>query len=399
MSIWLKHRVKIQVAVVMLVVFTAGFAMGTAIHPSYAQQPPAAIGDVDEAFAPMWEVYDTIKARYVDRDLVEVPALVDGAIKGMVDSLGDQFSAYMTPEDYTLFQSELSGNVEGIGVVINTDEETGEVSVVTVLEGAAAKEAGVLPGDVFWEVDGQSVIGLNQTELASLVRGPAGSEVTVTFRRGEEFVTFTMTRVRFEVPNVESEILEGDIAYITMAEFSSRSREQVDAALEEVDVNNRKGLIFDLRGNPGGLLTSAVDMGSLFIEDGVLLYEAFGDGSEQTFTANGNFGGINVPIVVLIDEGSASASELLAGAIKDYEIATLIGETTFGKGTVQTIQPLSNEGGLRLTIARWLTPNRNWIHEQGVEPDMVVEWDPATAEEFAGPDPQLQAAIDFLNQQ
>src|SRR5262245_5064805 len=133
MSIWLKHRVKIQLAVVLLCVFTAGFAMGTITHPSIAQEP-AAIGDVEEAFGPMWEVYDAIKARYVDRDLVDVPTLVDGAIKGMVDSLGDQFSAYMTPQDYTLFQSELSGDVEGIGVVINTVEETGEIVVVTVLE-------------------------------------------------------------------------------------------------------------------------------------------------------------------------------------------------------------------------------------------------------------------------
>ncbi len=395
MSIWLQHRVKIQVAVVILVVFAAGFAMGTAIHPSFAQGP-AAIGGVDEAFNPMWEVYDAIKARYVDRDLVEVPKLVDGAIKGMVESLGDKFSSYMSPEDYTMFQSELSGEVEGIGVVIDTNKDTGDIMVVTVLDGAAAKQAGVLPGDIFWKVDGTSVAGMDQTKLASLVRGPAGSDVTVTFKRGDQFIDIKMTRVKFQVPNVTSKILDSDIAYIRMGEFSSTSRQQVDEALKTVDVNNRKGLIFDLRGDPGGLLTVAIDMGSLFIKDGVLLYEAFGDGSEQIFTANGNYGNITVPIVVLIDEGSASASELLAGALKDRGVATLIGEKSFGKGTVQTIQPLSNNGGLRLTIARWLTPNRNWIHEQGITPDIVVEWNPKTPEELALPDPQLQAAVDFL---
>jgi len=395
MSIWLKHRVKIQVAVVLLCVFTAGFAMGAVTHPGYAQEP-AAIGDVDAAFDPMWEVYNLIKTRYVDRDLVEVPKLVDGAIKGMVDSLGDQFSAYMDPEDYTLFQSELSGDVEGIGVVINTDKDTGDIVVVTVLDGAAAKEAGVLPGDIFWEVNGEKVTGLNQTELAGLVRGPAGTEVTITFKRGEEFVEITMTRVHFQVPNVTSKILDSDIAYISMAQFSAQSRAQVDQALKDVDINNRKGLIFDLRGDPGGLLTSAIDMGSLFIKDGVLVYEAFGDGTEQTYEANGNYGNITVPIVVLVDEGSASASELLAGALKDTGVATLIGEKTFGKGTVQNIQPLSNNGGIRLTIARWLTPKRSWIHELGITPDIVVEWNPKTPEELAAPDPQLQAAVDFL---
>jgi carboxyl-terminal processing protease len=181
-----------------------------------------------------------------------------------------------------------------------------------------------------------------------------------------------------------------------MQQFSELSREQVDEALAAVDVNSRSGLIFDLRGNPGGLLTSAVDIGSLFIEDDVLLYEVFADGSEEIFRSNGDYGNIEVPIVVLIDEGSASASELVSGAIKDYGVATLIGETTFGKGTVQNIQPLSNEGALRLTIARYLTPNRTWIHDVGVTPDIIIEWNPQTVDEINGPDPQLQAAIELL---
>jgi carboxyl-terminal processing protease len=253
-----------------------------------------------------------------------------------------------------------------------------------------------LPGDIFWEVNGEAVIGMNQTDLAAAVRGPAGTDVNITFKRGEDMIEMTITRVRFQVPNIETEILDNNIAYISMAEFTALAREQVDAALDELDVNSRTGLIFDLRGNPGGLLTSAVDMGSLFIEEGVLLYEAFADGSEEIFQASGDYGNITVPIVVLIDETSASASELIAGAIKDTGVATLIGETTFGKGTVQNIQPLSNNGGIRLTVARWLTPNRNWIHEVGVTPDIVVDWDPQTAEDFAAPDPQLQAAVDFL---
>ncbi len=387
------HNARLQTVLLLVVVFAGGFLFGNLTGTN--AQERAIIGDVDEAFAPLWEVFDAIQTRYVDRAEIEVPALVDGAINGMIESLGDEYSGYLSPSAYAQF-NDISGEVEGIGVVIDTVEETGEIVVVTVLRGAAAEAAGVLPGDIFWEVNGEAVMGMNQTDLAAAVRGPAGTDVTIVFKRGEDLLEKTITRVRFQVPNLEYEILDNNLAYISMAEFTAIARDQVDEALEELDVNSRAGLIFDLRGNPGGLLTSAVDMGSLFIKEGVLLYEAFGDGSEEIFEASGDYGNITVPIVILIDETSASASELIAGAIKDTGVATLIGETTFGKGTVQNIQPLSNDGGIRLTVARWLTPNRNWIHEVGVTPDIVVEWDPQTAEDFAAPDPQLQAAVDFL---
>lgn len=368
-------------------VFVAGFALGNL-------NTVQAIGDTDEAFEPLFEVFDIIQDRYVDAADVNVPMLIDGAIQGMVDSLGDQFSGYLTPESFELFNTDLSGNVEGIGVVIRTIEETGQIEVVSLIRGAAAERSGVLPGDIFIAVDGESVEGLNQTELAALVRGPAGTDVQITFLRGEELIDLTITRVSFEVPNVTSELLEEDIAYIRLAEFNSNSLGQLNAAFEELDVNSRAGLIFDLRGNPGGLLTSAVQVASAFIEEGVILYETFGDGSEEVFEATGDYAGVGVPIVVLIDEGSASASELVAGAMRDRGVATLFGETTFGKGTVQTLQPLSNDGALRITIARYLLPSRQWIHDLGVTPDFVVAYNPV--EDGLDVDPQLDAAVDFL---
>lgn len=388
-----KYAQQIQTVVLVIAVFAAGFAFGNLSSISQAQGR-IAISDTDEAFEPFWEAYGYIQTRYVD--VVDVPTLVDGAIAGMVESLGDQYSSYMDPEMYALFDTNISGDVEGIGVVIRTIEETGEIEVGTVLKGAPAEAAGVLPGDIFIEVNGENVVGLNQSELALLVRGPAGSDVEITFRRGEELITLTITRDRFEVPNVESEVLEGDIGYISLADFNSRARSQLDTALDEIQVNELNGLIFDVRGNPGGLLSSAIDVTSAFIEDGVILYEAFGDGTEEVFEANGNYANIQVPIVLLVDETSASASELLAGALKDTGTAVLIGEVTFGKGTVQTVQGLSNDGALRLTVARWLTPNRNWIHEQGVTPDIIVEWDPQSIEELEAGDPQLDAAIEYL---
>jgi len=387
-----KQMPKISTALLLIAVFMGGFLLGNQSNPSQAQD--AAIGNTDDAFAPLFEVYETIQARYVDS--IDTPTLVNGAIRGMVDALEDPFSGYLDPSAFEMFQTDLSGDVEGIGVVIRTDEETERVVVVEVLEGTGAERAGVLPGDIFIEVDGQSVEGLNQSELAALVRGPSGSEVVITFLRGEELVTLTITRVRFEVPNVTYEVLEGNIAYIGMNEFSERSRRQLDEAIAELDVNSRAGLIFDLRGNPGGLLSSAVDVGSAFIEDGVILYESFGDGSEQVFEANGDFAEITVPIVVLVNEGSASASELVSGAMQDRGVATLIGEVTFGKGTVQTLQPLSNNGALRITIARYLLPSRRWIHEVGVTPDIVVPYDPAV--DGVDIDPQLDAAIEFFQE-
>ena len=392
----IRHQYKkITTTLFIIVVFVSGFALGHINSGTFAQDTLFAIGTTDEAFAPLLETFQAIQSRYVDSSQIEVPTLIDGAINGMIDTLDDPYSSYMDPQSYNMFTSDLSGEVEGIGVVIRTEEESGDVIVVSLIRGAAAEAAGVLPGDIFVEVDGEDVRGLNQTELAAIVRGPAGSDVSITFLRDEELITLIITRVRFDVPNVEGKILENDVAYIWLGEFNERSRELIDAALAELDVNSKKGLIFDLRGNPGGLLSSAVDVASIFIEDGVILYESFGDGTEQVFEANGNYANITVPIVVLIDEGSASASELVSGAMQDRGVATLIGEISFGKGTVQTLQELSNTGALRLTIARYLLPSRRWIHELGVEPDIIVPFDGASA--FLDTEnPQLRAAIDYL---
>ncbi len=388
-----KHIKRLQATLLLVSVFALGFVAGNIDNIVQAQT--RGMGDLNQAFGVVEEAFSIIQSRYVDSRELEVPALIDGALNGMVESLGDQFSGYLDSNAYNRFNSDLTGDVEGIGVVIDTIEETMQIRVVSLIKGAAAATAGVLPGDIFWEVNGESVVGFDQNELASIVRGPAGTDVTIMFRRGEEFITFTITRVRFQVPNVEFEVLEGNLAYISLSEFNSRSSSLIQQALTDVDVNSREGLIFDLRNNPGGLLTSVVDVSSLFVQDGVILYETFGDGTEQIFEANGNYFGISVPIVVLVNEGSASASELFAGAVKDRGVATLIGETTFGKGTVQTIQPLSNGGAIRITIARWLTPNRNWIHDFGIAPDIEVPYDAAT--DGIDADPQLDRAIEYIN--
>lgn len=394
MELMRKHHQKLSTALLLVVIFLAGYVIG-GLNTTVSNAQDNAIGDIDEAFAPLYETFQLIQARYVSGDEIDVDTLIDGAITGMIESLDDQFSSYLDPQSFNNFTTQLSGDVEGIGVVIFSNDAE-QIEVQQVFDGTGADQAGVLPGDIFIEVDGIDVTDFDQTQLGNVVRGDAGTTVTITFLRDGEEVTLTITRVRFEVPNVEYELLEeSNVAYISMADFNDRSRGQLDDAIAALDVNSRDGLVFDLRDNPGGTLSSAVDVASAFIEDGVVLYESFADGSEQVFDTNGNYAGITVPIVVLINENSASASELVSGAMQDAGVATVLGEVSFGKGTVQTIQPLSNNGAVRLTIARYLLPSRRWIHEVGVTPDIIIELDEV---EFVDGDPdvQLDGAVDFL---
>lgn len=386
---------QLQMAVTIVLIFLTGFALGNQFAVSAAQgntRPPAGS---EQLFEPFWQVYNLIHSQYIDP--IEGEKLVDGAINGMIAVLDDEFSGYMDPATFPLINEDLSGSIEGIGVVINTLEETGEIEVASVLEGSPARQAGIQSGDIFAKVDGQDVLDMSQLELASLVRGSAGTQVTITMKRGENLIDFVVTRARIEIPNIEWKLLEGDVGYIRLNQFNPEARREIDDALQSLDANNLKGLIVDFRGNPGGLLTSAIDVASAFIKDGVILIEDFGNGEEQILKATGDYSGLSIPLIILVDENSASGSELVAGALQDTRSATIIGEQTFGKGTVQTWNELVNGGGIRLTIARWLTPNRHWIHQQGITPDIIVEWDGDT---YGAPDDsQLETALEYLNSQ
>lgn len=399
MKLWdgLKQRsTHLATSALVAIVFTAGFALGNQYSVG-AQSPFAAPAGSEEEFRAFWQVYNMIQDNYVDPEGEELDqtALIDGAIKGMVDSLGDEFSGYMDAELFPVINQELEGEIQGIGVVIRTIEETSSVEVVSVMIGSPAERAGILAGDVFTTVDGVDVTVITQTELANYVRGPEGSTVNITMRRGDELVDFEVQRERIIIPMIESELLEDNIGYIRLNQFGPSARRDIDAALETMTPESLDGLVFDMRGNPGGLLSTAIDVGSAFIEEGPIVIEDFGNGREQVLNANGDFLNLDIPVVVLVDEASASASELIAGALQDNALATIIGEVTFGKGTVQTWQPLVNGGGIRLTVARWLTPDGHWIHKNGITPDYIVEWNPTSAAEAAD-DVQLQAALDFL---
>lgn len=390
------NRLRIaQFILLMTIVFAAGFAAGTQSGEARAQ---GSLERGEALFRPLLEAFAVIEDQYVDpfgRELRR-EALLDGAIRGMVEALDDEYSGYMDPTSYAFSNSDLAGQFEGIGVVIRRGDNG--IEVVGVMEGTPAAQAGVRVGDVFVEVDGVDVTRDNNLELATKVRGPAGTTVNITFRRGSELIAMEIVRARIDIPNIEQRIIEGtNLGYIRLNQFTSEARQQINQALADLDINSRDGLIFDLRGNYGGLLSSAIEVGSAFIESGPIVIEDFGEGRPETvLSANGSYSGITVPIVVLVDETSASASELVAGALQDLDVATIIGEPTLGKGTVQVWRQLSNGGGVRITIARWLTPKRKWIHGQGITPDIVVEWTPEEAATDDKPDPQLSAAIEYL---
>jgi carboxyl-terminal processing protease len=381
------------VALVVTLIFFVGFALGNQYGVGKAQSATSAPPDAEQAFQPFWQVYNLIQSEYIDK--VDTAKLVDGATKGLVDALGDQFSGYMNPELYKLVNSDLTGEFNGIGVIIHTDDKTGEITVVGLLDGAPAAAAGIQPGDIFTAVNDTDVTGMNQTDLAALVRGAEGTNVKITVERGDQSMDFNIKRAHITVPNIESKVLDDNVGYIKLNQFTASARQDLDNALAAIDVNNRAGLILDLRDNPGGLLTAAIDVGSAFIKSGTVVTEDFGHGNTHVYEATGNYVDIKVPIAVLVNGGSASASELLTGALQDDHLATVIGAQSFGKGTVQSWQDLVNGGGIRLTIAKWLTPTGRWIHKVGITPDIIVDWTPTTYDPTQD-DPQLDAAQQFL---
>lgn len=408
--LWKQSLRTISMPIAFALIFLLGFAFGTQQGALLAQDRPSLTPEQEVLFEPLFQTYDLLQTQYVEP--VDPETLVDGAISGMVDSLDDPYTNYVGPDLFAFVDSDLSGEIEGIGVVISPAEDENEIMIVNVLEDTPAQRSGLEEGDIFVAVNGEEVYGFDNLELAARVRGPAGTTVNLTMRRGDELIDFVVERARIVIPNVETDILEGDIAYIRLSQFSSPARSQIDDALAELNVNSRSGLIFDLRGNPGGFLSTAVEIGALFVEDGTLLTEEFSgnrvdsfevrdgivyrvtDRGESVYTRNAAYANITVPIVVLVDERSASASELVTGAWQDYGVVTVVGETTFGKGTVQTQTELVNGGGVRVTIARWLTPAGSSISGEGVTPDVVV-----SAENDGGAngrDAQLDAAIKVL---
>jgi carboxyl-terminal processing protease len=360
---------------------------------------PAAGGtpaELSTTFRPFWQAWDAVHADYVEQPVDDV-ALMRGAIRGMLQALDDPYTAYMTPEELAINMTHLDGELEGIGATVETDAKTGYTRIVSPMPGSPAEAAGVLPGDLLIEINGEDIAGQDITTVVSKVRGQAGTSVALSIQREgrDELLEFTITRARINIASVEGKLLDGNIGYVKINSFGEKTGGELRSQLQMLLAEKPNGLILDLRGNPGGYLDTAIEVVSQFIPNGVVMLERFGNGDEKTYEALSGGLATEIPLVVLIDKGSASASEIVAGAVKDRGRGTLVGETSFGKGSVQTSKPLTDDGGLRITIARWLTPNGNWIHEQGVEPDVAIE---RTEEDrAANRDPQLDKAIEILS--
>lgn len=358
------------------------------------EQQAATPEELQALFVPFWEAWNIVHEQYVDQP-VNDELLMQGAIRGMMDALGDEQTFYMEPQVYQNETSSLQGQYEGIGAYVDTDGDY--LTIVSPIEGSPAEQAGLLPGDKVIAIDGEDMTGVSPEEARLKVLGPEGTKVTLTVtREGEpEPLEFTITRAQIKIRSAEGKMLENNIAYVDINTFGDKTTQELHAALDDLLPQNPRGIIIDLRNNPGGYLSTAVEVSSEFIDEGVILYEEYGDGRRDEHKALGNGQATDIPLVVLINEGSASASEILAGALQDYERATLVGVKSFGKGSVQNWVPLSNnQGAARVTIARWLTPDERLIDHLGLVPDVVVETIPEDFE--AGRDPQLDAAVETL---
>ncbi len=363
----------------------------------------------NQAFAPLCEAYQKLKAEYVDK--LDDTKLAEGAIQGMFQyGVADPFSGYMAPQQYNQALGDLSGKFEGIGAEMslknlkdpaNLDacaqlSETCVLVVVKPIKDSPAEQAGIRAGDIVTAVNGTSVNGSTMSDQIAKVRGKAGTDVTLGIKRGASTLSVTVTRAEITMSEVETRMLDNDIGYIALHGFSESSPDQFHQELKGLLDRGAQKIIFDLRGNPGGYIEAARTIASEFVDTGtVFTQESAGDA--KTWTALPDYGLAtkpSIPVVVLVDNGSASASEIVSAALKELGRATIIGQHTFGKNTVQVWAPLENDGGVRITISRWFTPDHHSVHPDGVQPDIVVDVPAGTPPEQ---DLVLQRAIEVLD--
>jgi carboxyl-terminal processing protease len=400
------------VAIALVVLLGGGglFLSGYALGSHQASQPGTSAAD-DAAFQPFWDAYHNVSQKYA-LGPVDRTTLVEGAIRGMVEALGDPYSSYLSPQDFQNTLNDISGQFEGIGAEIGTVDAAGKtvecstfgpacrLEISNPLPDSPALKAGLKPGDVVAKVDGVSLDGLSPDQARDKIRGPAGTSVVLHIERtGVPAFDVTVVRAKIQRQEVITKVLaNGSVGYIALTGFSENGADAlVKAVKADVDKGQKK-LILDLRGNPGGFIDAAQKVASAFIKSGPVFWQEDVNGNltETDALGTGPATDPSIKVVVLVDKGSASASEIVTGALKDTGRATVVGETTFGKGTVQTWVELGaggDLGGIKLTIAKWLTPNKTWIHKVGITPDVPVT---VPANTPAGTDPVLDKALEVL---
>ncbi|MEM7344096.1 MAG: S41 family peptidase [Chloroflexota bacterium] len=394
-------------SVIIVGAFVGGMFFEAQVYPLFGDQASAETvsttitdeqivsSDAEADVELFWEAWSYLNNHFYG-EIPDDEARIYGSIRGMVATFDDQHTAFIDPVRSAVNSENISGSFEGIGATIRLDEN-GRLAIVDPFRDRPAYNAGLRPDDLVLAVDGQSLEGYNLYESVLLIRGPAGSTVTLTiFREGElEPFEVDVVRAKIEIEVVQSELLENEIGYVRLTQFSNGAADKIAEATETLFDEGATSLILDLRSNPGGLLSEAVDVSALYIESGPIVIERLRDAEDRIFDASrSNHVALDTPLVILVNGGSASASEIVAGAVQDYERGIVLGEQTFGKGSVQLPHRLSDGSELRVTIAEWLTPNERQIHGEGVTPDIVVDMTFDDVEQ--GLDPQLDAALDYL---
>jgi len=354
-----------------------------------ARQPDG----VDFSF--FWNVWELLHDRYVDRDKLNTQELVYGAINGLVNAAGDPYTVFLKPKESEEFAQQINGSFGGIGIEIGLRKNI--LTVIAPIKDTPAARAGLLAGDKILKIGDKSTESMKVEEAVSLIRGPKGTKVTLTITRDglEKTKEVTMIRDTIKIPAVDWKILDENTAYIEMFVFNKNVDEEFKKAAEEIVKSKVNKIILDLRNNPGGLLDSAVNIAGYFLDaNKVVTIEKFGDGKQNEFQTQPNGLLKNYPLIVLINKGSASASEILAGALKDNRGVLVVGETSFGKGSVQEVDELPKKASVKITVARWFTPKNVSINENGIKPDVEVKISEEDTQNEK--DPQLDKARELI---
>lgn len=373
-----------------------GFTPALPLFGENATSTPVAgtPADLQTLFKPFWQAWDLVNQQYVDQP-VDQQTLMRGAISGMLNSLGDPHTGYMDPVEFQQANIPLQGELEGIGAWVDT---TGEfLTIISPMQGSPAEAAGLKSGDKIIAVDGENVTGQDPSLVLRKVLGPQGTTVKLAIQREgvDQPFDVSIIRKKITVPTLESKMLDNNIAYVQILDFGDKTDTELRSQLRELLRKKPAGLILDLRNNPGGYLDTAIKVVSEFIKNGVVMYEQNSHGDKTAFDAHTGGVATSIPLVVLINGGSASASEITAGAIQDRGRGILVGATSYGKGTVQSWTPLvDDQGAVKITIAKWLTPNERQITGVGLTPDVEVPLTETDAK--AHLDPQLDKAVELL---